>query len=1669
MNKFRTHINRREGDAARPYRRAVLLLLAVLLVVGVMRLSAQTIPSASGAMFVENAGQWPADVRYRLATDGMRIWLGARGVVVDLDDGAGNAYALGQQFVGARMPSPAASVPRPGVVNFGGGPVARTFGEVRYQDLYPGISVRYHGEGGRVKYDIDVAPGADASAIRISYRGASDVVVDPAGNLRVRTSVGELMEAAPYCYQDIDGVRSQVPCRFANHDGEITFSLGQYDRARPLVIDPVLIYSGYLGGARADSGRGVALDTSGNIYVAGITRSDDFPPDMIGGRRLNNAPDLFIVKLDPTGNTLLYSTYIAANGYDVPSAIRVRADGTVFVAGTTTSTNFTAAFPPRAVFDATANDVGKGDGFVMAVGPDGRPQFATYLGGSDTDRIEDMVIGARDGAVYVAGWTTSDAFPGATNTRRRLEDAFIAKLTPGLDRVVTARYLGSSGNDRATGIVAEDGGAYWISGWTDSADFRDDVARATFGPLGGRDCFAARVWFDGTGGAGEYAAIIGGAGADECRALAERDGVGLPDTVYLVGRTESSDFPATGSPGSWFAAKLVWPDGVLAYSQHIGPRDAGAAATVQAGTQGDALICGTTFGPDFPRTADSIGGTPRGGADLAFVRLDAAGNVASSSVIGGERDEIPYHQSALSAFGDLYVTGFTRSQQFPIRRGAHDSVLNRARTQPPDSTDAFLVRVGFTPHASMVAPLAIAFDTLRCDTIALYSFTVYNAGDRDLIIRRNAINRPYVIVEPDPAVSHTVPPGATLRYVIRFSSNAVGPFPETLFIDCNDPIRGGVFKIAVVAVRTVPVLQPILPRIVFDTVRACLGVPRDTTSRLATFSNGGASGFTVSSLALKNSRPEFSLGAFGLPRFVPVGINVSPMVRFHPRSIGTFRDTLLVSVLECDTVFKIPLEGSALAPSLSVQPPSITFDTLPPCNSSDDALVVITNNGPGTQHLTAAWATGGAEFSIVGSVPDSLASGESVSVLIRFTPKAGTGTVPGILRLGIRECDRTVDIPVSGTRSATTAIEASQTALDFGVIAGCAGEVLDSTVALVLHNPAATPITLDFPVPTGPFVLLDAPAPPYQLIGGESLTIHVRFQSNTDRGVFDGQLLIPYLTGGCDDTLRLSLHGSRQDVRLDASATNRDLGVIAACDRDVFDTLTLYNRSARTITVHEPGVVGSGAHVWPALPRDIAPGDSLRVAVRCSPRTSPDSVTLTYRWDPCNDSVVIRVRASKEGVRFDLSRDSIVFAPRLLCQGLPVADTVFVRNRGDSVPITIRSARIIGDTSFTHGNGDPAGTPIAPNTDAALPILFAPVVAGQHSAVLEVVVDPCGDTLRMPIAASAAEPTLAVTGAAFGDVAVNTRQVARVVLRNTSPLPLRLDSLANVPPPFAVLLSDLPIQLEPGDSATVTVEFAPLLPGEYSPTAFAVGSDPCTLMIPVQLNGRGTGSAALQDTLCLDGLVSGRVGDVVTIVLRLVSASRTMAPATVDYYFGYEASRLEFLEALALGGVVAADNRATGRLHVRQPEATALVPAQLALRFRLLGSRAPVAFVVADSVTIDQSARLALCNDSARIAISDRCVFVGATIGAFKNMLEPARPNPARTSVQVTYQQLEDARAVLRVYDLLGREVLRPLDAELPGGRYTVSFSVAELPTGLYYYTIEAGSYHQSRSMQVAR
>jgi hypothetical protein len=240
-------------------------------------------------------------------------------------------------------------------------------------------------------------------------------------------------------------------------------------------------------------------------------------------------------------------------------------------------------------------------------------------------------------------------------------------------------------------------------------------------------------------------------------------------------------------------------------------------------------------------------------------------------------------------------------------------------------------------------------------------------------------------------------------------------------------------------------------------------------------------------------------------------------------------------------------------------------------------------------------------------------------------------------------------------------------------------------------------------------------------------------------------------------------------------------------------------------------------------------------------------------------------------------------------------------------------------------------------------------------------------------------------------------------------------------------------------------------------------------MIPVQLNGRGTGSAALQDTLCLDGLVSGRVGDVVTIVLRLVSASRTMAASTVDYYFGYEASRLEFLEALALGGVVAADNRATGRLHVRQPEATALVPAQLALRFRLLGSRAPVAFVVADSVTIDQSARLALCNDSARIAISDRCVFVGATIGAFKNMLEPARPNPARTSVQVTYQQLEDARAVLRVYDLLGREVLRPLDAELPGGRYTVSFSVAELPTGLYYYTIEAGSYHQSRSMQVAR
>ena len=313
------------------------------------------------------------------------------------------------------------------------------FARVRYENVYPGINLVFYGDQGQLEYDFQVAPGADPAQAELEFRGADEVQLQD-GALVIRTGQGSVALQAPRVYQEIAGERRSVDGKFvlrgANRAG---FAIGSYDRSRELIIDPILTFSTYFGGTGDERATSVAVDGTGNIYLAGSTTSADLPTTL--GTTLKGAgPNVYIAKITPPlgspAATLDYVTYLGGNGQDIPAGIKVDGAGQPYVAGTTTSSNFPTTSTGYQPSLAAAN-VGKQHVFVTQLrGDASAPLYSTYLSGNGIDVATGMTINAG-GNVFVTGTTTSketssaDQFP-ATNVPQSVPYQAASKAAPGL-------------------------------------------------------------------------------------------------------------------------------------------------------------------------------------------------------------------------------------------------------------------------------------------------------------------------------------------------------------------------------------------------------------------------------------------------------------------------------------------------------------------------------------------------------------------------------------------------------------------------------------------------------------------------------------------------------------------------------------------------------------------------------------------------------------------------------------------------------------------------------------------------------------------------------------------------------------------------------------------------------------------------------------------------------------------------------------------------------------------------------------------------------------------------------------------------------------------------------------------------------------------------------------
>lgn len=694
--------------------------------------SERATPQVSVLHFEPNVGQFGTSNLFVARSGARRIEFNGDEVRVLGRTGSTQASAVRSRFTGAASVAPQGEVKLGGVSNYllGNDPsrwvkhVAH-FERLRYHAIYPGIDAVYYGAGDALEYDFEVDAGADPSRIAIEFPGAEKVWLDSEGAAHILSGGTETKMRAPVSYQRDGARRRAVYSRYTldSASSQIHIALGSYDRDKPLTIDPILDFSTYLGGTSPDFATTVALDSSGNIYLAGNTKSLDFPIDDAMSGSADGA-DFFVTKFEPDAHTILYSTYIGGSGAEAAGVfLAVDPAGAAVIAGSTYSTDFpTTAGVVQAAHGAPG---GTATNLVIAsLAPTGDSfSFSTFLGGPSDVTALGVAVNAT-GDVAVVGSTSAADFPTA-NALQPVPgggvDTVVAKLTGAGTIYSYSTYLGGDNDDPPSAIALDASGSVVVSGTTSSTNFPTTLGSYSPSPFGGRDVFVSKLAPDGA--AFSYSTLIGGTSDDVSLAMT----LTPTDAVLVGGYTSSINFPTTaGAPKrtlnggvDGFATVLDSTGALIALSTYVGgasPVTSDAVFALGVENTGAILIAGSTMSLDFPLVVPSQGsyGGNEGGlspylppGDAFLARLDPSnGQYTFSTYLGGSGDESIFSLVS-DAVGSIYVAGSTTSIDFPLRN-AVDPTFNGG------IVDAFFAKFSScnADHGAIGAPPA----TIVCET-----------------------------------------------------------------------------------------------------------------------------------------------------------------------------------------------------------------------------------------------------------------------------------------------------------------------------------------------------------------------------------------------------------------------------------------------------------------------------------------------------------------------------------------------------------------------------------------------------------------------------------------------------------------------------------------------------------------------------------------------------------------------------------------------------------------------------------------------------------------------------------------------------------------------------------------------------------------------------------------
>jgi hypothetical protein len=633
--------------------------------------------------FEANQGQWDPAVLYAARSGGYNLMFTAHGPALTL---------AGSQRVDISLPH---SNPAPAIEAIGKLPTrtdyfigAReswhtniaNYSRIRYGAVYPGVDVVYYGRQNQLEFDFVLQPGADPHVIKLRFRGAKHLSITSGGDLAFEFGNGRMVQNKPLIYQEdpVTSTRHEIPGRYVLLSRNVVGLLVDgYNRKRPLVIDPTLVYCSYLGGSGADQINAVQTDSQGHLYLAGSTTTGDLlATNGAYSTIFGSTTSIFLAILDTTpgsGYPLLYFTYLGGGGTDIPLSMAVDSQENVYLTGTTTSVNFPTTV--NAVQTTGAGSVVSA--FVSELNPFGLQGavslvYSTFLTGTTGDTTANGIAVDQNGLIYVIGATKATDFPLTTSAYQSVtwgpQDAFLCQIDPIAGVLDYSTYLGGENADQGRAILVAPNGLVYFAVSTDSTEFPMAGLAYNYNLTSAYGMVLGVMDMTQVGAASlVYATYFGGSDIQEIRGIAF-DAAG---NLMVTGYTLATDFPVTpdavqpkaGGNGDAFVS-VVNPmsfSHFLVYSSYLGGSQGEVGYGIAGDSAGNIYVTGYTLSPDFPTTLDGFEPHWGGGIDLFLTKLKPStpgpAGIESSTYIG---EQGVYSPTALTLGrdGTIYVVGW---------------------------------------------------------------------------------------------------------------------------------------------------------------------------------------------------------------------------------------------------------------------------------------------------------------------------------------------------------------------------------------------------------------------------------------------------------------------------------------------------------------------------------------------------------------------------------------------------------------------------------------------------------------------------------------------------------------------------------------------------------------------------------------------------------------------------------------------------------------------------------------------------------------------------------------------------------------------------------------------------------------------------------------------------